>query len=200
MPAQLESFAYFTPTAIAMLYVLSSEELKQRNAILVLELVTQKLKEDLRKPPKSLAALRLRDKQTSNLQNGVSKVETCRQIKKTLRAMKNRLETTLAASLVETTSRESTTDGVEQVINTETDSENSIATESVVDEQKRKMSDMVEQDKQSKARWDELGQQLVVMESKVEKLTKPEQKRELESTIEEIRGMIPSSEKKQKTS
>jgi hypothetical protein len=59
---------------------------------------------------------------------------------------------------------------------------------------------MVEQDKQSKARWDELGQQLVVMESKVEKLTKPEQKRELESTIEEIRGMIPSSEKKQKTS
>jgi hypothetical protein len=75
-----------------------------------------------------------------------------------------------------------------------------VAAESVVNEQERKMRHMAEKDEQFKAGWDEVGQQLVVMESKVEKLTKVEQKRELESTIEEIRGMIPSSEKKQKTS
>jgi hypothetical protein len=105
-----------------MLHVLTSEELKQRNAILVLELVTKKLKEDLRKPPTSLAVLRLRNKPRPNLQDGVSKIETRRQIKKTLRAMKHRLKTALAASLVEATSRESTTDGVEQVITTNTKS------------------------------------------------------------------------------
>jgi hypothetical protein len=97
-----EDLDYSTSASITTLPTKPSEESKQRNAINVLELVTKKLKADLRKLPKSpgtfVQSERITDHQDDTL-NALSN----RQIKKALYPIVQRLNNDLVASLAEVT-------------------------------------------------------------------------------------------------
>jgi hypothetical protein len=198
---ELEGLGYSTSASITILPTKPLEELKQRNAITVLELVTKKLRVNLHKLPKSPGTLfqsgRIPDHQDDTL-----KALSNRQIKKTLYPMVQRLNNDLAASLVEVTKLKAVFDRNQQDTNTKTSSGYSSETQSVIHGyEKQKIKDMARKNGRWKVERDEFERELMTMKSQMKEL-EAERKRTREpyELNDAIRSMYERSGKRQRMS
>jgi hypothetical protein len=173
----------------------------QRNAITVLELVTKKLKADLRKLPKSPGTSAQSGRITDH-QDDTLRALSNRQIKKTLYPIVQRLNNDLDSSLAEVTKLKAVFERNQQAANTKTSSEDLSVTQSVTrGHEKQKIKDMARKNGHWKVERDEFERELVTMESQMKELEAERKRtRDLYELNKAIRSMYERSEKRQKRS
>jgi hypothetical protein len=193
---QLEDLGYHTSTSIAMSYHKPSEDMRQLNAIAVLEIVTKKLRTDLGKPSQSSAPSEVR--QPTERESNISKPKAYWHVKQSLRKVDHRASNDLAAALAEANKLRSALDKVEHTMYPNISAEDLNATQSVVDERDKKPN--VVDKKNWKVELQRMDREMVGLKAKL-RASEAESKRnrDLYELNEVVRGMYEHLRKRQKT-